>query len=67
MYKGNLQFWNMHPMQMWQKSVQSLEWPLGAGLKSKSLPIDPHVEIASFVTDINIFAAWYKNGFGLHR
>ena len=36
-----------------------VKWPLEAGSKSESIPIDPHVKMPNFTAEINIFKAWY--------
>ena len=45
--------------------MQFFEWPLEAGSKGESIPIDPHVKMPNFIAEINMFTAWKKEGFGL--
>lgn len=49
----------MLPMQKCQK-MQFTEWPIEAGSKSMSIPIDPRIKIANFIEEINTFTAWYQ-------
>lgn len=47
------------------QKLQFIELPLEAGSKRESIPIDAHVKMLNFTAELNIFPAWYKNGFGL--
>ena len=40
------------------QKLQFLKWPLEADSKNKSIPIDPHVKMANFTAEMNIFTAW---------
>ena len=51
----------MKPAQKCQK-LQFFEFPLEAGSKSESIPIDPHVKMPNFTAEINTFTEWYENG-----
>lgn len=45
---------------------QFLWWALEVGSKNQSVPVDSHVKLSNFTTEINMFAACYKNRFDLY-
>ena len=59
------ELWKMKPTQKCKK-LQCFEWPLEAGSKSESIPIDIHVKMPNFTAEINMFIAWYKKRFSLY-
>ena len=48
-----------------RQKLQFISWPLEAGSKNKSIPIDPNVKMPNFTAEINMSTVWYINFFGL--
>lgn len=46
--------------------LQFLWWALEVGFKNQSVPVDSHVKLSNFTTEINMFAACYKDRFDLY-